>query len=146
MKKKNIIINFFIGGSIFIISTIFATFISLLFMGLGMETIIGFKGIEYIALFILGGTIFTIMKYLFEHVTNKPKGKEVVLKTQLIIYAILLVIAIFLLIFSIYKSITTLIMFSIAFIVVLIIYELGLYLASRILKNDIEQINKKLKE
>lgn len=146
MKKKNIIIDFFIGGSIFIISTIFATFISLLFMGQGIETIIAFKGIEYIALFILGGTIFTIMKYLFDHVTNKPKGKEIVLKTQLIIYAILLVIAVFLLIFSIYKSITILKMFSIAFIVVLIIYELGLYLASKILKKDIEQINKKLKE
>ncbi len=146
MKKKNIIIDFFIGGSIFIISTIFATFISLLFMGQGIETIIAFKGIEYIALFILGGTIFTIMKYLFEHVTNKQKGKEIVLKAQLIIYAILLVIAVFLLIFSIYKSITILKMFSIAFIVVLIIYELGLYLASKILKKDIEQINKKLKE
>ena len=146
MKKKNIIIDFFIGGSIFIISTIFATFISLLFMGQRIETIIAFKGIEYIALFILGGTIFTIMKYLFDHVTNKPKGKEIVLKTQLIIYAILLVIAVFLLIFSIYKSITILKMFSIAFIVVLLIYELGLYLASKILKKDIEQINKKLKE
>ena len=88
MKKKKIIIDFFIGGSIFIISTIFATFISLLFMGQGIETIIGFKGIEYIALFILGGTIFTIMKYLFEHVTNKPKGKEVVLKTQLYIWSL----------------------------------------------------------
>ena len=146
MKKKNIIIDFFIGGSIFIISTIFATFISLLFMGQRIETIIAFKGIEYIALFILGGTIFTIMKYLFDHVTNKPKGKEIVLKTQLIIYAILLVIAVFLLIFSIYKSIIILKMFSIAFIVVLLIYELGLYLASKILKKDIEQINKKLKE
>ena len=146
MKKYKFLIDFFIGGSIFIISTILATFISLLFMGEGISTVIAFKGIEYISLFVLGGTIFTIIKYLFEHITHKPKGKEMVLKTQLIIYAVLSVIAILILVFSIYKSMTILKMFTIAFIFVLVIYELGLYLASKILKKDIGKINQKLKE
>ena len=146
MKKYKFLIDFFIGGSIFIISTILATFISLLFMGEGISTVIAFKGIEYISLFVLGGTIFTIMKYLFENITNKQNGKVMVLKSQIILYAILLVIAIFLLVFSIYKSMTILKMFTIAFIFVLVIYELGLYLASKILKKDIGKINQKLKE
>ena len=146
MKKYKFLIDFFIGGSIFIISTILATFISLLFMGEGISTVIAFKGIEYISLFVLGGTIFTIMKYLFENITKKQNGKVMVLKSQIILYAILLVIAIFLLVFSIYKSMTILKMFSITFIFVLIIYELGLYLASKILIKDIEKINQKLKE
>ena len=70
MKKYKFLIDFFIGGSIFIISTILATFISLLFMGEGISTVIAFKGIEYISLFVLGGTIFTIMKYLFDWFTK----------------------------------------------------------------------------
>ena len=115
-------------------------------MGEGISTVIAFKGIEYISLFVLGGTIFTIMKYLFENITKKQNSKVMVLKAQIILYAILLVIAIFLLVFSIHKSMTILKMFSIAFIFVLVIYELGLYLASKILKKDIEKINQKLKE
>ena len=134
MKKNNFLIDFLIGGSIFIISTLLATFVSLLFMDKGINTVIAFKAIEYIILFVLGGTIFTIIKYLFEHITHKPKGKEMVLRIQLIIYAILSVVAILILVFSIYKSITVLRIFSIAFIFVLAIYELGLYLASKVLK------------
>lgn len=136
MKKKSIIIDFFIGGSIFIISTLLATFVSLLFMDKGINTVIAFKAIEYIVLFVLGGTIFTIIKYLFEHITYKPNGKEMVLKTQQIIFAILSIIDIFLLILSIYKSNKILTLFSITFIFVLVIYELGLYLASKIIKKQ----------
>ena len=136
MKKKNIIIDFFIGGSIFIISTLLATFVSLLFMDKGINTVIAFKAIEYIVLFVLGGTIFTIIKYLFEHITHKPNGKEMVLKTQQIIFAILSIIDIFLLILSIYKSNKILTLFSVTFIFVLVIYELGLYLASKIIKKQ----------
>ena len=136
MKKKNIIIDFFIGGSIFIISTLLATFVSLLFMDKGINTVIAFKAKEYIVLFILGGTIFTIIKYLFEHITHKPNGKEMVLKTQQIIFAILSIIDIFLLILSIYKSNKILTLFSVTFIFVLVIYELGLYLASKIIKKQ----------
>ena len=54
MKKYKFLIDFLIGGSIFIISTILATFISLFFMGEGIRTVIAFKGIEYISLFVLG--------------------------------------------------------------------------------------------
>ena len=136
MKKNNFLIDFLIGGTIFIISTLLATFVCLLFMDKEINTVIAFKAIEYIILFVLGGTIFTIIKYLFEHITHKPKGKEMVLKTQLIIYAVLSVIAILILVFSIYKSNKILTLFSITFIFVLVIYELGLYLASKIIKKQ----------
>ena len=136
MKKNNFLIDFLIGGSIFIISTLLATFVSLVFMDKEINTVIAFKAIEYIILFVLGGTIFTIIKYLFEHITHKPKGKEMVLRIQLIIYAILSVIAILILVFSIYKSNRILTLFSITFLFVLVIYELGLYLASKIINKQ----------
>ena len=145
MKIKKVLINFIIFGSILLVSVLFATLISLLCMGKNISTSFTFR-IEYIFVFIFGGTIFTIMRYLVEHFTKKPSKKVKVFKSQIIIYAILLVIAIIALIISIYKSIEILKFFSIALIIAIIIYELGLSLASKDLKRDIERINEKLKE
>lgn len=145
MKKKKVLINFIIFGSMLLVSVLLATLISLLFNGKDISKEFIFR-IEYVIVFIFGGTIFTIMRYLVEHFTKKDSKKVVVFKSQIIIYAILLVISIILLIYSIYKSIEILKFFSIAFIIAISIYELGLNLAIKGLKKDIEIINQKLKE
>lgn len=69
MKIKKVLINFIIFGSILLVSVLFATLISLLFMGKNISTSFTFR-IEYIFVFIFGGTIFTIMRYLVEHFTK----------------------------------------------------------------------------
>ena len=145
MKIKKILINFIIFGSILLAAVLFATFISLLFKGKNISAEFAFR-IEYVFVFIFGGTIFTIMRYLVEHFTKKDSRKVVVFKSQIIIYAILLGISIILLIYSIYKSIEILKFFSIAFIIAISIYELGLNLANKELKKDVEMINEKLKD
>ena len=145
MKIKKILINFIVFGSILLVAVLFANLISLLSNGKDISTEFTFR-IEYVFVFIFGGTIFTIMRYLAEKFTKKDSKKVVFLKSQIIVYAILLAISILLLIISIYKSIVILKIFSIAFIIAISIYELGLNITVKGLKKDIEQINKKLKE
>ncbi|MBR0491434.1 MAG: hypothetical protein IJJ82_05250 [Clostridia bacterium] len=145
MKKKKILINFIIFGSILTVAVLFANLISLLSNGKDISTEFTFR-IEYVIVFLFGGTIFTIMRYLAEKFTKKDSKKVVFLKSQIIVYAILLAISILLLIISIYKSIVILKIFSIAFIIAISLYELGLNLTIKGLKKDVEKINKKLKE
>ena len=145
MKIKKVFINFIIFGSILTVAVLFANLVSLLSNGKDISTEFTFR-IEYVFVFIFGGTIFTIIRYLVEHFTKKEEKKVVVIKSQIIVYAILLVISMILLIFSFYKSIEILKILSIALIIAIIVYELGLYLASKELKRDVEKINKKLKE
>ena len=145
MKIKKILINFIVFGSILLVAVLFANLISLLSNGKDISKEFTFR-IEYVFVFIFGGTIFTIMRYLAEKFTKKDSKKVVFLKSQIIVYAILLAISILLLVISIYKSIVILKIFSIAFIIAISIYELGLNITVKGLKKDIEQINKKLKE
>lgn len=145
MRKNSFLFNFLFGGCLMLSSTVFATILATIYLGGNLETEIVYSGSEYIYTFLVGGAIFTIMRYLFETLSSKI-DKIKTIKFLLFFNAIITIMAVIGFIIQIIKTETLGIVFIGTLLGVLLIWDLGLILARKVLKKDIEAINKKLKE
>ena len=145
MRKNSFLFNFLFGGCLMLSSTVFATILATIYLGGNLETEIVYSGSEYIYTFLVGGAIFTIMRYLFETLSSKI-DKIKTIKFLLFFNAIITIMAVIGFIIQIIKAETLGIVFIGTLLGVLLIWDLGLILARKVLKKDIEAINKKLKE
>lgn len=145
MKKSNALFNFLLGGCLMLNCTVFADILATISLGGNLESEIVYSGSEYIYTFLLGGAIFTIMRYLFETLVSKI-DKTKTIKFLLFFNGIITIFAVVGLIIQIVKSEKLGIAFVGTFLGVLLIWDLGLILAEKVLKKDVDAINKKLKE
>jgi hypothetical protein len=149
-KVAKKVIGFVVGGCLFsIMASLAMLFVQFNWNITGQAFEIEKDGIvgNYVLIFVFGGIIWLICSSLFQIGAPKTASdRKKVIKNQMILYGIFLIAAVILLIVSIIKSIPQLIILSTVSILAIVIVEVGCYLANKILKQDVELINEKLKE